>query len=177
MFYEQIQIEEILKCHQCNNISQNPKFLPCGESMCGSCIQELLNSLTNSQKEFECPLCQTSHVIPIDRQFPENKSLMKLLKQQPHEIQRDSQIVKDFKASLEENRNKCFDLKKYLINNGIDKVQEHCADLRISVQLAAEIRVKEIHEFRESAILEIEKFENDCIKDLSKFWVITNQKL
>ena len=163
-----MQIDENLKCHQCENIYQNPKSLPCGESMCEFCIRELLNSLKNGQKEFECPLCQSSHAIPNDLQFPDNKSLMKLLNQQPKEIQIHSKIVKDFKASLEENRIKCIDLKSYLINNGIDKVQEHCLNLRISVQLSAETRVKEIHELREHTILEIDKFENDCIKDLSK---------
>ena len=168
MFFEQIQIEENLKCLQCKNIYQTPKSLPCGESICDFCIRAVLNFLANGQKVFQCRLCPASHAIPINFQFPDNKSLMKLLKERPQEMQSHCKILKEFKASLEHNRKNCLELKSFLINNGIDKVQEHCDKLRIDIQLAAEIRVKEIHELREQAILEIDNFEHDCTKDLSK---------
>ena len=122
-----------------------------------------------------------SHVIPVDRQFPANKSLMKLLKEQPQEIER-SQLFKDFKATLDQNRKKFMLLKSLLIDNDSDIVKEHCLNLRLDVDLARELKLKEQSDeikvlqsdevkhfstMSDEAIMKIEQYEKDCLNGLS----------
>ena len=53
------------------------------------------------------------------------------------------------------------------------KIKEHCLELRTGVDLATELKIKQIKEFQEQAILEIDQFEKECIKDLSKLILVS----
>lgn len=54
------KMESALKCEVCivayNSNEQRPRFLPCGHSMCSSCIKETLRSCNNT---LACPFCRT----------------------------------------------------------------------------------------------------------------------
>ena len=151
-----------------------PVVLPCGETMCDLCIQDILKSpMVNVRKEFMCPLCENSHDVPFDSQFPVNKLAMNLLKEKPQEFQ----LFKEFKAMLGKNRTKFLVLWSILKDDGIDMVKEHCLNLRMEVDLATELKIEEqsdemdvLHVLRDEIIAEIYQYENDCINGLSKSW-------
>ena len=96
MFYETSQIDKSLECPICNIKFEVPKLLSCGESVCEHCIQDLLKS--NGGNEFMCPVCGEMHDMPRNRQFTDNRFLMKILKEQPNKMEQ-SKVVKQLKVN------------------------------------------------------------------------------
>ena len=70
--------------------------MPCGDTICNNCYSELISQRKES---FECPLCKEIHVISIKKVFPRNKAILKILENQPIEIERGN-LVKEFKKNL-----------------------------------------------------------------------------
>ncbi len=57
------------------------------------------------------------------------------------------------------------DLNK-LMTNGVDKVIEHCLNIRNEVKIATKTAFKTIKELSDSMISQIDKYEKDCIGNL-----------
>ncbi len=73
--YDHFKLQNnILKCDQCKeplNAYDQPKFLPCGETICSSCVVKIEKVAFN--KKFKCNICLEDHSIP-DNSFPINKN-------------------------------------------------------------------------------------------------------
>ena len=98
MFYEETVVAEHLKCKRCYIKFDDPRILPCGKTVCQSCIQEILESENKNDNSFTCSMCQKSHIIPEDG-FPINELIEALLKNQPVEVYR-SAMVESLKLNL-----------------------------------------------------------------------------
>ena len=48
------------------------------------------------------------------------------------------------------------------MGHGVDKIKEHCIELRIQVQLAVEHKIQEINEFNDAFIKQIDSYEKEC---------------
>jgi hypothetical protein len=166
MFYEKNQLDRNLECPLCTNRYESAKILSCGDTICNYCIQDIFKTLSYDQKQFKCPLCRTLHALPIDRQLPDNKIIMRLLQEEPKEMERAKNVFKKLQVNLDLNREKLIILKSFLINKGVDKVQEHCANIRLDVHLAAEIKVNEIEQLGQEWVISLHfyfKFiKSDC---------------
>lgn len=57
-----------------------PKIIECGESVCHTCTQTIVNNLSADATEFNCPICGEIHGLPQYRVFKNNKFLLKILK-------------------------------------------------------------------------------------------------
>ena len=162
MFYEQNQIDENLICPNCNEKFIEPKMLPCGETICNNCITVITK---NKKDEFECPLCEEKHDLPSNKNFPTNKTVLKILKKQPKEIEH-SDLIKNFKKSLNLMVEKVNEYENIVNDNGTDRINSHCFDLRQEVDLATEKLIDQIQDEREKLLKEINDFEADRIKQL-----------
>jgi hypothetical protein len=69
MFYGDNEIDELKNCPHCIKEYQDPRILPCGQTLCLECIE---NEIEN--KEFECHNCLSTHQIPSSG-FPQNLML------------------------------------------------------------------------------------------------------
>ena len=161
MFYDQNQILNILNCSKCLKEFDEPRLLPCGNTVCNNCITILTRSRNPMAKYFECAMCLDEHVMPI-KGFPINKSLLKLLEQKPKQVYR-GKLVEEFEANLESIRAKNQQLE-FDLNNADDKIKEHCMNLRCQVHAAADIAILKINELSDSMFAEINEYERECIR-------------
>lgn len=94
-----------------------------------------------------------------------NKSLSLLLTEKPEDIYRGEMIEK-LKKKLTELDTKVKDLK-YGISYSIEKIHEHCDELRTKIDLAAEETIQEIQNQREKLIKEVDQEEEAYVRELS----------
>lgn len=152
MFYKENEINNNLICPSCNIRYELPKILPCcGETICNYCVAKL-------PKEFKCSFCSKDQSMPQEG-FLTNNILLKFLTLQPNEIYR-SNNVSQLKTNLNEIKNKMNELTD-AIENGADCIKEHCLNLRTDVQFTTETIMKEVSDFGQSMIDQIDKYEKE----------------
>ncbi len=157
MFYEEEKIVQIGSCSRCLEILDEPRILPCGETVCSRCLSFIY---VNNNK-FECIMCNKKHTLP-EEGLPLNKTVMSLLSMQPSEVYR-SHSVEELKQTLDSMRKKIASLY-YGLNHGADKIREQCIEMKKDVQLAAEEAVQQIFSFSDAMIKEIDRFEKNTLK-------------
>ncbi len=79
------------------------------------------------------------------------------------------EVVSKLKINLEQNRTNLLTLRSFLANDGADKVQEFCSDLRIDIDLSTEKLILMIHEQRDQLLNEVDSIEKDLTKKLGNF--------
>ena len=162
MFFEQNQILNVLICSKCSKHLDEPRLLPCGNTVCNKCASLLISSRS---KMFGCALCRGEHALP-DKGFPLNMSLLKLIEQKPTNVYR-GKVVENFKANLESINEDKIRLEQSL-KNGADAIKKHCLHMMNDVQLSAEAATRKINELSDSMIEEIKKHEDECIAAYQK---------
>lgn len=67
--HDQSRLEELLTCPVCQDIFRDPRQLPCGHSMCQSCLNNLLEHSSNSP--LRCPDCraQFGEVVDVQKSY------------------------------------------------------------------------------------------------------------
>ena len=123
MFYEVNKVNDAFSCSKCNERLDEPRILPCGETICFHCAAFIQ---VNSSK-FECVLCDQKHTMP-DEGLPINKKLLVFMSIQPTEVYR-SQAVETLKVTLKTIQKKLLSLS-FSNNNGMDKIKEYFIELR-----------------------------------------------
>jgi hypothetical protein len=156
------QSEDADVCGICSKIYVDPRLLPCGESACHECIQNVIqNDLM--KREFECKFCDSKHVAPPGNQgFYVNRGISKLLKANADKMN-EFTSVRELKEKLAEIKINCEEFKLNL-DNGVDQLREHCIRIRNQVHLRTEKLIEEMHNLNESLIAEINKYEQECMK-------------
>ena len=175
MFYEKDEINELLKCPNCNERLEEPCMLPCGHSVCARCTSSDYwfvlppvdednngdgdnNNEHSASHQLVCNACLEVHRIPAAG-FPTNKVLLKLVETKPHDVYR-SKAVERLKTSLRAIRARKIDLLALLDADKPDsreRIREHCGSARAAVQLASEQLVARIDECLERRMHEIER--------------------
>jgi hypothetical protein len=76
MFYGEKEIASNIICQRCNVKFADPRIiLPCHETLCINCIEELTDAKSN---EINCHFCRVKHQIPAAG-FGPNKLMAQLL--------------------------------------------------------------------------------------------------
>jgi hypothetical protein len=84
MFYQADKIDRVLICKICDNEMNDPRLLPCGKSLCNTCISQFIDK---ENAKLKCYFnCGQMHEMPDDG-FPKNQALQKIL-----EIQSTSEL-------------------------------------------------------------------------------------
>ncbi len=136
MFYEESQIAGYLNCPKCQRRYDEPKILPCGKTICNTCLNAFsgLTAIT-------CPFCGESHQIP-ERGLPVCELRLNLLLTTPEEVYR-GQNVEDLKRALKNLIVRTQQLNLAL-KNGAKHIQAYCNALRLDVQSATEKIIKQV---------------------------------
>ena len=67
---------------------------------------------------------------------------------------------------LEENQIRIKELSMCLMNNGVDRVQKYCDELRMDVDLATEILIEKVQDQRDQLLKEVDLFGKMLIQKL-----------
>lgn len=105
MFYKEEEIAEDLICPRCSKKFQDPRVLPCGQTYCQPCIQDIL---VNDENLLKCPSCKSSHPVPDKADFPPNLIVVRLLKKSSNEVYRGTSVenLKEYLNKLRSNIDK-----------------------------------------------------------------------
>jgi hypothetical protein len=157
MFFETNQINEALLCINCEGKLEEPKILPCGETICLFCV----TSLKIVDKMFDCLVCKEKHEMPKDGLL-NNKFVVKILSIKPTKVSRgkDYDTFQDLLKHIGININ----LIKIGVNNSDDFIKEHCIEMRNEVQLVTEVTIEHINDYNSEIIKEIDKYEKERLE-------------
>ena len=162
MFYEENQIVRIIKCPGCDKIYEEALILPCGNTLCKSCIYN--NKINQAETNcIKCIACLENHDVPKTG-FPMNKLIFELAKETPKEIYR-GKLTEKLKNNLLDIDLKMLNLTQE-IDHAVDKIKEHFRNLRYEVQLSKETIIEEINKIGDVLLNTVENTENRCIKNL-----------
>ncbi len=139
-------------CAQCKEKLDEPRMLPCGETVCSKC----LSSIQVNKNHFKCMICSEQHLMP-EKGLPLNKSLLSFLSKQPNTIER-GRSIEELTQKLKILSTNITSLS-FTLNNSVEKIKEECNQLRNQVQLATELAIQQINVFNEEMINEINQFE------------------
>lgn len=114
MFYEENKIADVLKCTHCRQKLDEPKILPCGKTICNSCIQTTLESFNQTEESFMCLICNCKHFYNKGG-FPVNEALKAILDQAPVEVSRGD-LIETLKEDLAKIERKTSELENSLVN-------------------------------------------------------------
>ncbi len=108
MFYKKEEVDIVLLCPICfEDFKDNdPRNLPCGESACHRCIQ----SRSNSENHFDCSFCEKKHEPSSSEGFPQNFSILILMKTKAGQVYRNAKVDK-LRLKLAELKLKSDELK------------------------------------------------------------------
>ena len=162
MFYEEKEISELILCPYCKNKYTDPRIVECSSCFCMPCIEILTN---NGEKGFKCPECDDFHEMP-PKGYIKNPKLAKLCDKQAAPVSRGSLAsslglqIDDLKLNLDElaNKNKLC----------IERIKEHCDELRNVVQLSSEELIETIQTFNSELIEQINAYEKNSVLDFSQ---------
>jgi len=158
MYYDKNQVDEVLICEYCNQIIDQPKILPCFETICSFCEQSI--EIINDNK-FECFICKEIHEMPKNG-LPFNKKLLKMLSIKPTKVSRGKAFDANQKT-LNEIETKHSRIKRG-IENSNDLIIEHCMDLKSDVQLKVNEIILQVNDLGASKIEQINDYEQELIE-------------
>lgn len=155
MFYAEEKINSILNCKRCSRRFEQPKILPCGNTICDNCIDK-------KNELYSCFFCGVDHVKPTSGEFPMNKSIMELLSYSPNDIYR-GKPAELLKSSLGELQTQIDGLELSL-STGVDNIKDMCLSVRIDLDLATESAMSRIAELRDALLRKINLYEVHTIE-------------
>ena len=153
---------EILKCDQCNvpfNAYDQPRSLPCGDTICSACVAKIEREATN--QKFKCSICKRDHYIP-EEGLALNKKICALITAEPMEISRGENYER-----LQNNLKNIKMISQLLwsdYENGVDIIKEYFNEQIRLIQLSTENKIEQIHTLSDELIAFIREYEKDCIQ-------------
>ncbi len=106
-------LNDLLKCPNCNSFYDTPNVLPCGKTICTSCLKIILYKINKTCKQFKCFLCTDYHSLPKDNKFPVCEPLLRLSKKRSNEDYLNRcELSATLKANLNNVKTKMNLLKK-----------------------------------------------------------------
>jgi hypothetical protein len=155
MAYSEKELNNIFDCNNCKQIFDEPRILPCGFSICSSCVANIHFYADNT---FNCSLCSKKHVLP-EEGFPVNRSLISLKSIDPVLIKQ----IELFQQSLDRIKETIIQLS-FTINNSDEQIQEHCMNIKNDIQLTKEEAIEHISDLSEQLIQDVNEYERKCIR-------------
>ena len=157
MFYKEEDISNELICPKCTNRFDDPRILPCGNSLCQSCIlDEIEEGAIN-----KCYCCQEKHSLPKEGEFTKNKFILKQLEKKPIEVNRGA-LGELLKKSLNTLTDKKEELENYL-KSGDQKVSDYLSEIRTQIDLITETQIERLNKARDTLLEKLKQYQTECM--------------
>lgn len=158
MFYEQDAVENNLKCPNCNKKFDVPKIIPCGQTICLTCVSQFTSS---NGEIFKCKFCNNLHQVPQNG-FPTLKIIENLLLVQPVKVFRGALFLR-----LGEKLNQLkvkIDETQELTDTSESLIKTHCDLVRDEVTINFDSIQMELDKIRDKHLEEIDEFERNSLE-------------
>ena len=170
MFYEVDQIEKILNCRKCNNGYDVPKILPCGENVCQTCLNQVIESfrswdITQSHLQFSCPICECKHDIPEFGAFRTDLTIQRILQEKPREVWRGERIDL-LKKYLHENKSMMKNISETLKNDDMNLVIDRFDCLRSELKHAFMLQMEYLNQANNTLLNKINSTEKNFLSQI-----------
>jgi hypothetical protein len=158
-------LKELLVCkyENCNKYFEDPIVLCCGQTICRSHINNLLDESNIKDGKYICKMCKELHEIHQDC-FIIRWDINDLIQSDNHLP--DKQI--EVKELYLEFQNTVKDLNK-LVNEPLTYLDDYISDLKKKVELQREELKLKIDEIALDMIFKINKLDEQCKKDIKKY--------
>jgi len=176
-----VSTKEVLDCQNCHKRYDEPKMLPCGNTICSTCVKTyLLNKKekkkvqpqnSNSKKkpntfetlsnEFKCLMCEENHEFPLNNSFPTNQVILKMLNkdQQLFNFGESAAKLKNYVESIQENK---LELQELTLG-AKSFIEEYCIKIRKDIDLSTDKEIGRIYKRQEELCGETRKYEHQTI--------------
>lgn len=145
MFVQEEILFDNLKCTICHKIFQDPVMLPCGETVCNTCITDFIEDQSSEKSgQFKCCACDEDHSIPVTKGFPKSKRMSSLIEIKPKNVNR-GKFIEKFKADI----NQCI--------SEINRIKSSLETKEETVKDYFEAKRQQIYQVTESKINELNK--------------------
>jgi hypothetical protein len=159
MFYKEEDISNELICPKCKNRFEDPRILPCGNSLCQSCILDEIDNENKTMKKCYC--CQEKHLLPKEGEFIQNRFILKQLEKKPIKIDRGA-LGEQLKQSLMEITEKKHELETFV--KGKDQiVSDYLSEIRTQIDVITETQIERMNKTRESLLDNLKQYQAQCI--------------
>jgi hypothetical protein len=160
---------DILNCVHCNRNYDEPKILPCGNTVCQNCILVHLieNPQFESKTEFKCFMCQEAHSFPQNKCFPINKPLSKLLSKEYKRFNITGESADKLKSCMAKIHTEKSELE-HLSKNATDFIIAECQKFKIDIDLAIERSIEQLHKIRDEFLGELNEYQIKTISTHEK---------
>ena len=142
-------------CENCKRDFDVPKLLPCGESVCDSCLTEFCN---NNKSKIKCPFCEESHKVPKSG-FPTQKLLQNLLS--------IGTLNDSVRASIDNTEHVIKDLTDSY-DTAQSKVKSHCEFMKSEIEISVESTIDELNQLKLKMFDEIDIYEQSRLENIEK---------
>lgn len=184
-------LENIIKCLFCSRVYEEPKILPCGNSICIKCIENL-------SPEINCKYCLKQHSIDSPEDLITNQFLVSLLKtlheqQKSHSysmydnLNEDFQITSNFKK-VNINKEMYDKLNDYLtnvkskiniLNTGYEKarrkIELECDRICDDINKAAEDIIDAVEKKKQVMLNDVDSYKNELLIDYKERYETNKQ--
>jgi hypothetical protein len=160
MSYNARLLDDLLKCIICSQKLIDPRLLPCGTSICNSCVEHWQDVDSNY---VQCQKCRMIHEIP-EGGFPSNQAAISNL--EPFNIEA-AQITSELSHVHSQLESEAIVLEDCL-GIGETTIRKKCDDIRNNVQLAIEETELQLFNLREKFSQEIDVYEKICKQNLAR---------
>jgi hypothetical protein len=150
-----------LKCDQCKvsfDSYDQPKFLPCHETICSPCVVKIEKEAVN--KMFKCSICLEEHFVPKNG-FPIDKTKYALITAEPIEVSRGENYER-----LQDNLDQVKSKAKLLwseCENGVEIIKEHYNEQIRLIQLSTESKIEQMNKLSDELIAFIREYEKEYL--------------
>lgn len=186
MFVTKRKLEQALVCPSCQTNFDDPRVLPCGHTVCQTCIE----NNKREQELFVCPECCKRVNVPSDG-FPVNQTVLIIAQiKGDYVIQpAKSKVLREKLGSLKDNLQK---IKDGLANH-VDKIEISSSKLINKIDIETETRIEMLQQLRDKLKKEVLENERKCIaicsenssnnrvkqflSQVDQFWVDSNEYL
>jgi hypothetical protein len=149
---------KLFKCRKCSKTYDIPKSLPCGNTICNSCL------LANDTNVLKCPFCTNDHDIPPQNGFPTNIILFQLMNIDEPIIGKNDLVPLN---DLVESEFKEIDSKlKSLKESSIDLMKLKFDEIRDEIISRSEYLAKNLSEYTEIMLNDIDIYESYLIDEM-----------
>ena len=151
LFNDSETINELI-CQKCNQTCASPSQLPCGHLLRTFCLK--VTAYLSSTKN-KCAVCQHNQLNKIVIAATNDKITDKLRNKASGTTKQTTTV---FKLELDKIQAK-LQQAEFELANGDYVIIEYCRDLKTDVQLAKELKIKELEDLSESIMSQIDTFQ------------------